>query len=119
MNAAEYARALVAARHEIDEAFEAWRKAIIDDAEADRVMKVAMASALLSASGTIPEKEAHVDLATADVQYAAKLADGLRRSAEKAVDSKIRLLMSLQSQASLEKSEAQLARWGAAEGESA
>lgn len=122
MNAAEYARALIAARREIDEAFEAWRKAIIDDANADRNAKVARATAIVGLADvkmTVPEREARADLATADVQYEAKVKEGLRRSAEKAVDSRVRWLMSLQSQASLEKSEAQLAKWGASEQESA
>jgi hypothetical protein len=60
---------------------------------------------------TVGVIEAMVDLETADVQMAARLAEGLKRTAGMAVDAKKQWLSALQSLASLTKAEAQLAAW--------
>lgn len=115
MNAAELSRAMLAAKQEIDAAMEEYERCIKADADADRNAKVAKSSAYLSASGPVQQRQAHVDQATADVQYAARLAEGLKRSAGQAVESKRQWLSALQSLASLTKAEAQLAKWTPAE----
>jgi hypothetical protein len=111
VNVAELASRMTSAKRDIDEAFDTYEKAIIEDAEADRAAKIAKASAYLAASGPVAERQASVDQTTADVQYRARLAEGLKRSAGMAVDSKKQWLSALQSIASLSKAEAQLAKW--------
>lgn len=111
MNAAELSRAMFAAKQEIDAAMTEYDRCIRADAEADRNAKIAKASAYLGASGPVQQRQAHVDQATADVQYQARLAEGLKRSAGQAVESKRQWLSALQSLASLTKAEASLAKW--------
>lgn len=110
-NATELARQMFAAKREIDLALAEYQRAIEEDAEADRASRVAKASAYLAASGPVAERQAHVDQTTADVQHRARLAEGLKRSASSAVESKRQWLSALQSLASLSKAEAQLAKW--------
>jgi len=119
VNAADLTKSLFAAKRDIDQALEAYEKAIIEDAEADRVAKIAKSSAYLSSSGTAGERQAYTDQATSEVQYKARLAEGLKRSAAQAVESKRQWLSALQSLASLTKAEAALAKWSPSEVESA
>jgi hypothetical protein len=82
-------------------------------ARAERSYRLSRATALLAAhGGTVSEREAHADQATADVRYERDLADGLRTSALEAVRSHRGVLSALQSLAALERSEAELAKWG-------
>jgi hypothetical protein len=119
MNAAELSKSLFAAKKEIDAALTEYESAIYEDAEADRVAKIAKSSAYLSSSGTAGERQAYTDQATSEVQYKARLAEGLKRSASQAVESKRQWLSALQSLASLTKAEAQLSKWSPSEVESA
>ena len=117
MNAAEMAQAMWDAKREIDASLAEYERCIHADADADRVAKLAKASAYVSVRAEIAVKmpvaeiEARVDLATADVQHAARMAEGLKRSASQASESKRQWLSALQSLASLTKAEAALARW--------
>lgn len=111
VNAIELARQLVDAKREIDAALEQYEEAIYADAEADRAAKLAKATAYLAASGPVAERQAQMDEATADVQYKARLAEGLKRAAAQTVESKRQWLSALQSLASLTRAEAALARW--------
>lgn len=116
MNAAELARSMHAAKSDIDAAMREWNQRILADAQADDEMRRAKAREWLKAresdnKATVGTLEAIVDLATSDVQRQARLAEGLKRSAQGAFDAKKQWLSSLQSLASLSKAEAQLARW--------
>ena len=116
MNAAELTQALYSAKREVDLAFEVYREAIANDAICDDKRRRAMARATISCreqqpKATVGVIEAMVDLETADVQMSARLAEGLKRTAGMAVDSKKQWLSALQSLASLTKAEAQLAAW--------
>lgn len=116
MNAAELEAALYAAKTESDAAFEQFRQAIRDDAEADDVKVRAVARAYISCreqapKATVAVLDSMVDLETADVQKAARMAEGLKRSAQMAADASVRWLSSLQSIASLSKEEAKIAAW--------
>lgn len=111
MNAHELAKQMLEAKSAIDAAFEEYQRCIIEDAEADKLAKLAHASAYLAASGTAGERNAHADKGSVDERYRARLADGLKRSAGMAVESKRQWLSALQSLASLTKAEAQLAAW--------
>ena len=97
MNAAELAKAMIAAKADCDAAFEENRRCILADAEADRKLKVAWARRTWPRTGTVGERAAHCEKATADERYAARLAEGLRRSAYQAVEYRIRCLRMLQS----------------------
>lgn len=116
-SAADFNRALHVARAEIDTAIEAYRKAIHEDAIADDDARKAKARAYvqgkaqLGSKATVPELAAYVDLETSNQQYEARLREGLKRAAGQALESKMRWLQALQSEASLVKSEMNLARY--------
>lgn len=112
MNAGELERALYDAKREVDAALEEYNRAIREDAEADKQAKISHASAYLASSGTAGERSAYADKGSVDERYRARLAEGLKRSAASAVESKRQWLSALQSLASLTKAEAQLAKWG-------
>src|SRR5262245_50158318 len=116
VNAHEIAGAMLTAKRDVDAAFDEYRRCITLDAEADDTRRRAMARATITCRESQPKAtvgviEAMVDLETADVQKAARLAEGLKRSAGMAVEAKRQWLSSLQSLASLTKAEAQLAAW--------
>jgi len=117
VNAGELARAMHAAKSEIDAALEQWRAAIAEDAVADDEMRRAKARSYLTTreqlggKATVSAIEAAVDLETADAQKRARLAEGLKRSAQGAFDGKKQWLSALMTLASVTKAEAQLARW--------
>lgn len=116
MNAAELARSLHAAKSEIDAALKDYAEAIQADAVADKQARIDKAQAYVSIrekhpKATVGLMEAMVDLETAEVQKGARLAEGLKRSAAQAVESRRQWLSALQSLASLTKAEAQLAKW--------
>jgi hypothetical protein len=116
MDAHEIAGSMLTAKRDIDEAMLEYRRCINLDAEASDNAKRAVARATITCRESQPKAtvgviEAMVDLETADVQKAARLAEGLKRSAGMAVDNARQWLSSLQSLASLTKAEAQLAAW--------
>ena len=119
MNASELARAMLDAKSEIDAALREYEIRIHQDAEADKLAKLAHASAYLAASGTAGERNAYADKGSVDERYRARLADGLKRSAGSAVDAKKGWLSALQSIAANNRAEAELTRWQPREVESA
>jgi hypothetical protein len=125
MNAAEMTIAMLTARAEIDGAFDEYRAAILEDADADRAAKLAMATSYVTVKSqiegrpTVAEVEARVDQATADVQHRARLAEGRKRAAHLNVQYRQGVLSSLQSLASLTKAEAQIAAYEPREVQSA
>jgi hypothetical protein len=119
MNAHELAEAMLKAKTEIDTALREYDIRIREDAEADKQARLTHASAYLASSGTAGERNAHADKGSVDERYKARLAEGLKRSAASAVESKRQWLSALQSLASLTKAEAALAKWEPREVESA
>jgi len=116
VNAGELSQALYKAKLEIDAAFVTYSTAIANDAAADDEARRAKARSYIasrekSPKATVALLEAMVDLETADVQKAARMAEGLKRSAGMAVDAKKQWLSALQSLAALSKAEAQIAAW--------
>ena len=102
---------MLEAKSEIDAALHEYDIRIREDAEADKQAKLSHASAYLASSGTAGERNAHADKGSVDERYRARLAEGLKRSAASAVESKRQWLSALQSIASLTKAEAQLTKW--------
>lgn len=117
MNVAELTTRMVRAKADIDQALAEWHQRISEDAIADDDCRRAMARAYLTSKeqlggkATVPQINAAVDLETAELQKKARMAEGLKRSAAAAFDSKKQWLSALQSLASLSKAEAQLAAW--------
>jgi hypothetical protein len=116
MNAAELTQALYAAKQEVDDAFEEFRLAINFDAIAHDEMVRAVAKARITSREQQPKAtvgiiDALVDLETAELQKRARLQEGMKRSAQMAVEAKRQWLSSLQSLASLTREEAKLAAW--------
>ncbi|MGH2373025.1 MAG: hypothetical protein ACRDIC_06045 [bacterium] len=124
MNLIELQRGLFAAKKEIDEAMVAYEAAIRADAIADDESRRAKSRSYLTSreqlggKATVGAIEAAVDLETSELQMRARLAEGLKRSASQAVESRRQWLSALQSLASLTKAEAQLAKWEPRETES-
>ena len=111
MNAAELSAAMVQGKRELEQAQDEHVRCVREAADADRVMRIAKATAYLAATGPVEERKAHVDQSTADVQHAAKLAEGLQQSALEAIRSRRQVLSSLQSLAAAQREEAHLARY--------
>lgn len=101
----EASRALDAAQRDLEERVRA-------EAHSEAEYRKARASAYLATSGTVGEREAHVDKAVATERYAAHLAEGLAKSALENVRSKRGQLSALQSIANALKEEAMFARTG-------
>jgi hypothetical protein len=111
MNAAELAQEMIRGKRDLEAAQAEHIRCVIDAAEKDRTARIAKSTAYLSASGTVQERQAHVDQATADVVYAAKLSEGLERSALEAIRNRRQILSALQSLAAAQREEAHLARY--------
>ena len=121
MNVAELTQAVFAAKRDIDDGIAEYEKRIHEDADADDDASRKKARAYVTcreqaikadgSRATVAHIEALVDLETADAQKRARLAEGLKRSAAAAVESRRQWLSALQSLASLTKAEAQLAAW--------
>jgi hypothetical protein len=121
VNAAELARALFDAKSDVDAAVAAYEQAIRDDAEADDTARRAKARAYLTcreaaikadgSRATVAHIEALVDLETADQQKAARMAEGLKRSAGEALKAAMAWMGALQSLAASDRAEAALAKW--------
>lgn len=124
MNAAEYNQRLVAAAERLRKAHLEYDARIRDHCTAERLFKLGESIALLQVDGknqqersaraelelvTVPEVDGKVS--PNQLRYAAHLAEGLRDSAKRAVDSYRQEMSALQSLASLAKSEAELAKW--------
>lgn len=111
MNAAELASAMIQARDELEESLREHARCVQEAALKDRTYRIAKATSILSVDGTVQEREAHMDQATAEVRYAAKLAEGLETSALEAIRSRRQILSALQSLAAAQREEAALARY--------
>jgi hypothetical protein len=120
VNAAELTQALFAAKDNLDKAMRTYEEAIAEDADADRAMKLAMSTAYVTLRSKlavdnpkvpVAEVEAHVTKATLNEQHRARLAEGLKRSAGKAVDAAEKWMGALQSIGSLSKAEATIAAY--------
>jgi hypothetical protein len=111
MNAAELYREMTEVRGQLEQAQDEHGRRIRESAEADRTARVAKSSAYLAASGPVEERKAHVDQTTSDVQYEAKLAEGLAQSALEAIRSRRQVLSALQSISAALREEAHLARY--------
>ena len=111
MNAAELTVAMLDAKRELDEAHEEHRRCAIAAAVADRAFRLAKATAVLASSGTVQQRDAHMEQATADLRYEAKLADDLLTSALEAIRSRRQVISALQSLAAAQREEAHLARY--------
>lgn len=97
----------------LDEAQRDLEHLVREHAEAENAYHRARASAYLQTpDGTVAEREARVDLATADERHAAHLAEGLSRAALESVRSRRVQLSSLQTLANSVREEAKLARYG-------
>lgn len=94
----------------LDEALGFYKGCISDWAEKENTYRLARARAVLSASGTVEEKRAHADLATADERHAAHLADGMKDAARQAVHARKQQLSAWQSLLSAHRAETELAR---------
>jgi hypothetical protein len=116
---ASLSRQMVEAKRDLEDAQSEHVRCVHDAAEKDRTARIAKSTAYLSASGTVQERQAHVDQATADVVYAAKLSEGLERSALEAIRNRRQILSALQSLAAAQREEAHLARYMDRELESA
>lgn len=94
----------------LDEALADLYQAVNRYAEADHALRLAEASAYLAASGTVPEREAHVKQATLTQRREAKLAEGLVTAGKLNVQAKMAQLSAWQTGTTLSKTEMQLAR---------
>ena len=122
MSTATWNRELLDASHRLDDALTELDGRTREWAEADRAWRRARAESYARQKGfpgTVPEKEAVVEMETADGRYEAQLAEGLKVSALEAVRSRRTQLSAIQTLVSLSKAEAELARWGPTEGSAA
>ena len=124
MESSEYNSRLVNAADRLRKAHLEYETRIRDHVTAERLYKLGESIALLQVDGKNQQERsarAEVELVTLtdleekvmpnQLRYAAHLAEGLRDSAKKAVDSYRQEMSALQSLASLAKSEAELAKW--------
>lgn len=111
MNAAEIAKRMLDAKADCDAAHAELEAAALKAQEAERIYRLAKATAILATSGTVQEREARMDQATADVRYVAKLADDYKVAMLERVRTSRQWLSNLQSLAAADRAEAELARW--------
>lgn len=86
----------------------------IDYAKAERQYRMAKATAYLSTTGTVGEREAHAETAINELRFMRDMADGLKVSALEAVRSNRTVLSAVQTLANLYREEASFDRTGAA-----
>jgi hypothetical protein len=119
VNAAELSRAMLDAKTDCDAAH-AWHEECVEEAaKAEHAYRLAKATTILGVSGTVQEREAHMDQATADLRYKAQLYAGRERSALEKIKTTRQVLSMWQSLAASNRAEAQLATWTPREVESA
>lgn len=114
MNSAELNRQLTDAAQKLRDSLADLEQRSKDYAMAERQYRLAKATAYLSTSGTVGEREAHAEPAINELRYHRDMADGLRTSALEAVRSNRGVLSAVQTLASLYKAEAEFDRTGAA-----
>lgn len=91
----------------------------IEYAKAERAYRLAKATAYLSTTGTVAEREARAEPAINEIRYSRDLAEGLRLSGLEAVRSNRGVLSAIQSLAGLYRAEAEFDRTGSDWGKSA
>lgn len=101
----------------LDKGLEALRDQSTEFAEAERSYRQAKATAwveVLAAlpKGTVPEREAWVNGATADARYRRDLAEGMRQAALESVRSRRGQISALQTMLNADRAEADFARTG-------
>jgi hypothetical protein len=119
VNVAELTRELLASKRHLEEAELEHRTRVGELASADRALRIAEATAYLTATGTVGERDAAMKKATAEERYRLKLADGLTVSALEAIRNGRQIMSALQSLAAAQREEAHLARYMDRELESA
>jgi hypothetical protein len=110
MTPGELVEMMLKASAELDEAQRELVQQTGHAAQKEHEYRKARAHAYLATSGTVAEREAHVDKSTGDERYAAQLAEGLSKSSLEAVRNKRTQLSVLQTVANAVKEEAALAR---------
>jgi len=95
---------------EVDVALENYRDLNTAWVEADRASRVARNTALLTAEGTVGERQAKAEQAADGPIYAEKMASALRDSAKEALRARLAQLSALQSLATTVREELRLAR---------
>ncbi len=103
---------LIRLSRKLDEAHAELVKQARAYADAEHAYRLARSSAFLSSSGTVGEREAHTDQATAGVRRDRDLAEGLKQSALEAVRSLRGQMSATQTIAGSLKAEMELARTG-------
>src|SRR5262245_15105781 len=111
MNAHDLAAAMISAKTDLDQALIDHRQAVLDWTQADQVMRIAKATAFLASSGTVGERNAYMDKATAGEQAKAEMLKGWAVNALEAIRSRRQVLSALQSLAAAQRAEAELARY--------
>lgn len=97
----------------LDDALGYLRRSTEEYAEAEHAYRLAKASAWIEApAGTVAEREARINGATASMRRTRDLADGMKSAAMEAVRSRRAQLSALQTLAGAYREEAQLARTG-------
>jgi hypothetical protein len=95
----------------LDRGLDALRDSARDYADAEQEYRKAKAQAWVSVpEGTVPERQAKVDAATAGLRHARDLADGMRQAALEAVRSRRAQISALQSLLNAHRAEAEFAR---------
>lgn len=112
MDAVTLNRQLLEAAQFLRNALEELDTQTVKYAQAERAYRLAKATAILAVGGTVLEREAHADQATADLRYARDLAEGLKVSALEAVRSRRAMLSATQTVANLYREEASFDRTG-------
>lgn len=113
MTPAELQDAMLLASRELQTLIDDHPRLVREDADASRASRLSMAKAFIRAEGkTVAEKEANRDIATADDQHAAHMAQGLRESNKLAINAAMSRLSALQSAAAATREELKLARTG-------
>lgn len=114
MNSAELNRQLTDAAQKLRDSLADLEERSTQYAMAERQYRLAKATAYLSTTGTVAEREARAESGINELRYKRDMADGLRTSALEAVRSNRGVLSAVQTLASLYKAEAEFDRTGAA-----
>lgn len=118
MNAAEINAQLIEAAERLRQSLVDLEERSVAYAKAERTYRMAKATAYLTTTGTVAEREARAEGAINDLRFQRDMAEGLRVSGLEAVRSYRGVLSAVQTLASLSKAEAEFARtgpdWGAA-----
>lgn len=102
---------MIRAARDLEVAQEQMIDATIKDSDADRRYRQAKATAYLASSGTVGERDAHVNKSCDLEIYEAHLAAGMVKAAHEAVRNRRQVLSSLQSIASAVKAEFEFGRF--------